>query len=147
LALNEAFVGRCGPPKALTLRVEINGEHMDTYQADGIIVSTPTGSTAYNLSAGGPVIKPDMDILTITPVCPHALHVRSAVVSADDDICVKVLPSGQSSPDGTLFMDGVDCGEIPIGGHIFIKRADLYTTIIKTQTKSFYAVLREKMNW
>jgi len=142
IALNDALVSHSGLPKALLLRVEINGEHMDTYQADGILVSTPTGSTAYNLSAGGPVIKPDVEVLAITPVCPHALHLRSAVVAPSDEITVQVLSTG-----GALFMDGVNAGEIETGGKIKIQRSKYYTTIIKTQKKGFYDILRDKMNW
>jgi NAD+ kinase len=141
LALNDAFVGRSGPPKLLTLKVEINGEHMDTYQADGVLVATPTGSTAYNLSAGGPVIKPDADILAITPVCPHALHARGAVISAADEVAVSVL-----SHDGVeLFMDGEPAAKLPQGERVIIKRSIYNTTIIKTTGSSFYGILRQKM--
>jgi NAD+ kinase len=141
-ALNDVYVSRSGASRALMLKVEINGVHMDTYQADGILVSTPTGSTAYNLSAGGPVIKPDLDVLAITPVCPHALHLRSAVVASADVITVQVLTLG-----GALFMDGMDAGNINIGGKVRIRRSDYTATIIKTQNKSFYDILRDKMNW
>jgi len=142
IALNEAFVSRSGPARTMTLRVEINGDHMDTYQADGVLVSTPTGSTAYNLSAGGPVIKPDAELLAITPVCPHALHVRSSVISASDVVTVHVL-----SALGELFMDGSDAAAITRGGFVDIRRSPYYTTIVKTRNKGFYDILREKMNW
>ena len=143
LALNDAFVSYSGAIKLLTLKVEINGEHMDTYQADGILVSTPTGSTAYNLSAGGPVIKPDMDIFAITPVCPHALHVRSAVVSANDIVTIRVL----SQVGGALHLDGINAAHIPKDGCVNIRRSPHHAKIIKTRPKGFYTTLREKMNW
>lgn len=141
-ALNDVFVSRSGPTRPIMLRVEINGEHMDTYQADGVLVSTPTGSTAYNLSAGGPVIKPDIDILAITPVCPHALHVRPAVVSSADVITVTVLSQG-----GAIYLDGIGAGGISQNGQVSIRRSEYFTTIIKTQNKGFYDILREKMTW
>jgi NAD+ kinase len=142
VALNDALVSHSGSPKALMLKVDINGEHMDTFLADGILVSTPTGSTAYSLAAGGPVIKPGAEALAITPVCPHALHARSSVVASCDVITVRVISNG-----GALFMDGINSGEIGIGGQVEIRRSNMYTTIIKTQNKGFYGILREKMSW
>lgn len=140
-ALNDAFVCYSGAMRILTIKVEINGELMDSYRADGILISTPTGSTAYNLSAGGPIIKPDMDILAVTPVCPHALHVRSAVISGSDVVTIHVLSEG----GGTLFMDGLTKFDIPQNGHVHIRRASHYATIIQTRKRGFYDVLREKL--
>lgn len=142
-ALNEALVARCGLPRPIELKVDINGEHMDTYRADGVIVSTPTGSTAYNLSAGGPVLKPDAEMLAITPVCPHALHVRSAVVSSADVVNV-TLVSGRG---GELYTDGVPSGRLLPGDTVSIKRSEHYVTVVRTNDLGFYDVLRKKLMW
>lgn len=141
LALNDAMAGREGSPKLLSFKVDINGENMDTYQADGVLVATPTGSTAYNLSAGGPIIKPDADILTITPICPHSLHVRSAVISAQDTVSVTVLSEAKAA----LFMDGEQTTALAAGDTVTIRRSDYVTNVIKTTKQGFYDILRKKM--
>ena len=80
--------------KIQDISVYVNDYLLDTYVADAVLVSTPTGSTAYNLSAAGPVLAPDMEAFVITPVCPHSLNKRSIVVSADSKICIKIISTG-----------------------------------------------------
>ena len=90
LAMNDFIIGKRGFGRIITMSVFVNDELVDTYVADGILIATPTGSTAYNMSAGGPILSPEMEALIITPICPHALNKRSIVVAAGDRIRVQV---------------------------------------------------------
>jgi len=120
--------------------IYVNDVHMDDIRADGIIVATPTGSTAYSLSAGGPILAPYGDMLAITAICPHSLSTRPWVVPAEDKI--SIMPHGAA----TLALDGEILGDIDIkAGHsLEISRAAVYATIIKTVPIHFYEVLRKK---
>ena len=124
--------------------VEHNGKFLNKYTADGIIFSTPTGSTAYNLSAGGPVLKADAQIIAITPISPHTLTSRPIVVSADDVVTVEVKPSREDTPF-TVSADGQNNFTLTGQNVVQIRRADVCTTIIKTKPQSFYDVLRHKL--
>jgi len=137
LALNEVFVG--SPTGGLVhFNVYVNGQHMDEIRAVGIIVATPTGSTAYNLSAGGPILAPYGQMMVITAVCPHSLGARPCVVSADDTIII--VPAKPA----ILMVDG-EKKEILQGGETAeITRAPVWATIIKTTSAHFYEVLRKK---
>jgi len=137
LALNEVLVS--SPTGGLVrYNVYVNGLHMDEIRAVGIIVATPTGSTAYNLSAGGPILAPYGQMIVITAVCPHSLGARPCVVSADDTI--SIVPAGPA----VLMIDG-EKKEILQGGETAeIARAPVCATIIKTTSAHFYEVLRKK---
>ena len=142
-ALNDICITRSGMINMCELKVYVNDEYMVSLRADGIIVSTPTGSTAYNLSAGGPVLKPDADIVTITPICPHTLFARSIVVSANDKISIEV---GENTRGGlSVFADGGKGFPLDKGDVINITKADKYATIIKTKDLGFYSILRTKL--
>ena len=112
--------------------------------ADGVIICTPTGSTAYNLSAGGPVLKADAQIIAITPISPHTLTSRPIVVSADDVVTVEVKPSREDTPF-TVSADGQNNFTLTGQNVVQSRRADVCTTIIKTKPQSFYDVLRHKL--
>src|SRR5699024_6341759 len=90
LALNDVCITRGFSSKILEFHIFVNAEYVDTLRADGVIICTPTGSTAYNLSAGGPILKADAEIIAITPICPHTLTSRSIIVSADDKVTIEV---------------------------------------------------------
>jgi len=139
-ALNDIVVNR-SKSKPLLYEYFINDEYIDTIRADGIIVSTPTGSTAYNLSAGGPILKPDSEMMAITAICPHSLYPRPLIVSAEDTVSVRVL----SSSNATVVMDGQDKAPLQSNLRISIKRSPLFTRIIKTKFLGFYEILRRKM--
>lgn len=141
IALNDVCVARGMPLKQIDLEIYINGSYIDTYSADGIIVCTPTGSTAYNLSAGGPILKPDSEMIAITPICPHMLHARSSVISSEDIIEIRVPEN--TAKDIIVSLDGQNI-ELK-GNKIKITRSELYTTIVKTSDLSFYDILRQKM--
>ena len=136
LALNEVFVAASG--RLQYFSVYVNGVHMDDIRANGVIVATPTGSTAYNLSAGGPILAPYGQMMVITAVCPHSLRTRPWVIPATDT--VSIVPGHT----GLLNLDGEKFAEIPAGTGIEIARAPVSATIIKTTSTHFYEILRRK---
>ena len=129
--------------KITEYKIYVNDEYLATFRADGIIVSTPTGSTAYNLSAGGPVLKPDIECMVITPICPHSLHSRSIVVSADDT--VRIEASFGSNGDIIMSMDGQTSVILNNGDIINVRKSANSINIIKTNNRSFYEILRKKL--
>ncbi len=142
LALNEVCVSNTNFSRMISLSVEVNGEYINTFRADGVIVSTPTGSTAYNLSAGGPILNTNTELMTITHICPHALYARPIVVSGNDEVRIKVI--GDYSNTQATF-DGQNGDMIKSGDTIVIKKSKYYTDIIKTTNMSFFDILRRKM--
>lgn len=150
VALNDVAIIRNGPLRVLELKVFLNGEDLVTYHADGILISTPTGSTAYNLSAGGPIVDPEAAMMILTPICPHTLNKRSIVLSADDTISISLgnPRNGEEEDEASaeIVFDGNEC--IPMGFHdcIEVKRAPINTKLLKTNRQSFVEILRKKMN-
>lgn len=145
IALNDICITRGNLYKILQFHVYVNDEYVDTLLADGVIICTPTGSTAYNLSAGGPVLKADAEIIAITPISPHTLTSRPIVVSAEDVVTVEVKPSREDTPF-TVSADGQDNYTLTGKNVVQIKKAEVCTTIIKTKPQSFYDVLRHKLS-
>lgn len=137
-ALNDVCVMRCGA-KLLSASLYINGEPVDTVRADGIVVATPTGSTAYSLSAGGPILKPDCEMIVVTAICPHMLTMRPLVVSASDVVSVRM------HNDAEINMDGENVTLVPKGGVIAIRRSSYTARVIKTKELGFYEILRRKL--
>ncbi|MDR1530890.1 MAG: NAD(+)/NADH kinase [Clostridiales bacterium] len=137
-ALNDVCVLRKGSNLVL-FEVLVNGEYINLYRADGIIIATPTGSTAYNLSAGGPILKPDAEMIVITPICPHTLYMRPLVTSSEDKVTIKC--------GGTciLAMDGRNRAALSAGDTVMVQKSKHYTNIIKTNAMNFYDVLRIKL--
>ena len=144
LALNDVCINRGLLYKILEFNVFINDEYVDTFQADGVIICTPTGSTAYNLSAGGPILKSDAQIIAITPISAHTLTSRSIVVSADDAVTVEINPREDTA--FTVSADGQEAWTLTGKRVVQVKRAKEYAAIIKTNTQSFYDVLRRKLS-
>lgn len=139
VALNDFCITRGVFSKIVSFSVTINQDHIDTFKGDGVIVATPTGSTAYNLSAGGPILKPDAQMVAITPICPHTLHARSTVVSAADVVRVELASPCLLSVDGQR---GIPLEE---GEAVVMRRAPYDAWIIKTQEHGFYDILRSKL--
>lgn len=142
-ALNEAVVSRGALSRMIELEVQNQGERVSLYQADGVIVATPTGSTAYSLSAGGPVIDPALRCLLLTPVCPHSLHSRSYIFH--EDAVLAVIP--HMTGDGQMFLTVDGEQAIPIGSddRIILSRAKAEACLIKIKSQSFYDVLNRKL--
>lgn len=142
LALNEVCVSNSNFSRMISLSVEVNDEYINTFRADGIIVSTPTGSTAYNLSAGGPILNTNTELMTITHICPHALYARPIVVSGNDVIKIRVA-GDYSNTQVTL--DGQNDDRVKSGDVVVIRKSKYQTSIIKTTNLSFFDILRRKM--
>ncbi len=143
LALNELYINKAHTTKMLEMNVEINGSKLEVFRGDGIIVTTPTGSTAYNLSAGGAILKPDGNMIGITPICPHMLHNRPVIVDGDD--CIKLKVEISEYKQAIAYIDGEIFGEIDKDKTIKITKAKEVVRLVKTQNKNFYNVLKDKM--
>lgn len=142
--INDAVISRSSLSRLISIKLNINGEDVATYRADGLIISTPLGSTAHSLSAGGPLLTPDLNAFIIVPICPHTLTNRPLVVSGDVKIVMEIL----SQLSGTGFtMDGQVFTELEMGDKIKIEKSDIEVQMIDTGTRTFYGVLREKLNW
>jgi len=146
IALNDIVVNRLGELRVICFNLYVNGELLNSYQADGMIISTPTGSTAYNLSAGGPIVEPTASMIVITPICPHALNTRSIVLSADDEIVIEITPDREGNVQSVgLSFDGECHKEIHTGDRIVICKAKDTTELLKLSDVSFLETMRRKM--
>lgn len=144
LALNDMVVTRTEPARVMRVRVAVNGEHLATYAADGVIVATPTGSTAYSLSAGGPIVHPGVEALLITPICPHTFNARSVIINPSDDVTVEVA---ERTGDVVLTVDGRIGTTFAHPSYVTIRKAAQTTVFIRLRRDSFYSMLRTKLSW
>lgn len=142
--LNDAVISRTSLSRLISIKLYINEKEVTTYSSDGLIVSTPAGSTAHSLSAGGPIVAPDIDAFIITPICPHTLTNRPLVVSGNSKIEMEQV---SDSKGVGLTIDGQIYTEIMIKDKIIVKKAKESLQLVDTQTRTFYDVLREKLNW
>lgn len=138
-ALNDIVVHRKGDMRIVEYDVYVNKKFLKTYRADGIIVCTPTGSTAYSLSAGGPIVEPGSKLFIITPICPHTLNSRSVVLSAEDEIYIETKVSGIA-----VSFDGRRTQDVPGHGGVRIVKSDRVTQIARVGDDSFLNVLHNK---
>lgn len=146
LALNDFVISKNGFCRLITMDVFVNDEWIDTYVADGLIVSTPTGSTGYNLSAGGPVLAPEVPAMIITPICPHSLNKRSLVVSSQDRIKVVIGQSKEASEDAAVVIaDGTCLKNMVTGDWIEICPAKEKVHLIRLKDMSLFGRLRQKL--
>lgn len=146
IALNDVIITRAGFSRLVELKIFVNGELLSIYNADGIIVSTPTGSTGYSLSAGGPIIFPQTDVMVITPICPHSLQARSLVVSGEDRITIEIGRRRKTQKEEAMVtFDGRSAKELETGDRIEIYKAQETTQLIRLKGRSFYQVLQNKI--
>ncbi len=147
LALNDVILSRGAEPVLCDFSLSENGDELMNYRADGMIFSTPTGSTAYSMSAGGPVIDDGLDVISVVPVCPHTLYSRPLIFSAEAVFSVKNLCRG----NGIMYLSVDSCGTIPVqqGDSVVVRRAETVTKLIrlheKNKTHGFFAVLNRKL--
>lgn len=146
LGLNDAVVSKGPVARMLGLRTFVNGKYIVTYSADGIIVSTPTGSTAYSLSAGGPVVHPDVPVFIITPICPHTMNARSLVVPDTEIISITGDPE-EDSVDLALTVDGQVAHRLAVGDVVEIGKADVRARLVQLDPLSFYHKLQQRLRW
>ena len=145
-ALNDIVISRSGFSRIICVSVYVNDILVDTYHGDGVIIATPTGSTGYNLSAGGPVAAPSSNVMMITPICPHTMSQRSVLVSSDDEITILIDKSKKTQKEEAIAtFDGRMGMELKTGDAIRIKKAEKVTKLIKINQKSFYEILRSKL--
>jgi len=143
-AMNDVVLDRGGSPRVIRVDVTIDGEYFNTYISDGIIVSTPTGSTAYSLSAWGPIVLPSLESIILNPICPHALTVRPTVIPASSKIVLKVH---FEDADALLSIDGQETIRIASGATIVIEKGDYHIHLVSLKEHTFFDLLRKKLQW
>ena len=145
IALNDVVVTKAARSRMIDLLVYVGDEFVTRVKADGLIVATPTGSTAYNLSAGGPIVQPSADALTLTPIAPHTLTNRPVVIPASSP--VRVQPHIEERDELYVTFDGQVGFQLQKGDEIRIGRAPQTLRLIRSSTRSYFEVLREKLKW
>lgn len=146
-ALNDIVITRRGSLHIANFQIYVNGQFLNSYSADGLILSTPTGSTGYNMSAGGPIVEPGARLIVVTPVCPHTLNTRSIVLAPEDEIMVKILAGKEGKEQKSeVDFDGGHAFGLETGDCIYVKRSENTTDIVKLNKVSFLEVLHKKMS-
>src|SRR5436853_6311972 len=144
LGLNEVVVHTAPPLHMLDLELEVDGVPVARFRGDGLIVSTPIGSTAHNLSAGGPVLGQELAAFVITPICPHTLTYRPIVESADRIYSIRL---GRAAEQALLAIDGQAIMEITRQEHVVVRKAPVTFQLVKVPGHTYYQTLRDKLNW
>jgi NAD+ kinase len=143
-ALNDVVLSKGAIARMGGFAVELDGEFVARFRADGVIVSTPTGSTAYSLAADGPILFPSVDAMVVTPICPHLLTIRPIVVPGDSAICVSV----EGVPHETfLTVDGQEAVELLLGDRIFCRKSSRSIHLLRLHRNGLFNVLRSKLSW
>jgi NAD+ kinase len=145
IALNDAVITKTARSRMIDLSVYVGDEFVTRVRADGLIIATPTGSTAYNLSAGGPIVQPDVDAMVITPIAPHTLTNRPIVIPGSST--VRVEPTMETRDEIVFTLDGQQTFPIHAGAQITVARAPKPLRLIRPTTRSYFEVLRTKLKW
>lgn len=145
IAANDAVVTKTARSRMIDLSVYVGNEFVTRVRADGLIIATPTGSTAYNLSAGGPIVQPSVDAMLITPVAPHTLANRPIVIPGAST--VRIEPNIEERDEVVLTLDGQSSRRIDAGDDVSVQRAPKPLRLIKPTTRSYFEVLRTKLKW
>lgn len=143
-ALNDAVVNRGELSRLIHVEVEVNGDRLASYKGDGVVLATPTGSTAYSLSAGGPVVEPSMGAIVLTPISPHTLTVRPIVLPDRSKISVRVT---QDCEDAVLTLDGQERFPLERGDEVLVTKSRHRAVIVRDADKGFFDTLRRKLHW
>ena len=143
-AINDAVVTRMALSRIIDLHVYVDGQYVDAFPSDGLIVATPTGSTAYTLSAGGPIIQPEIPLMVITPICPHILYSRSFIVSSDSRLAIRI-GDGRTA-DAMLTVDGQEGFALELNDVVEITRDPEQILFASVEQVNFYEVLRAKIH-
>jgi NAD+ kinase len=144
LALNDAVLHRGGVARMIRMAIHAHDEEVGTYSADGIILATPTGSTAYSLSAGGPIVAPAVDCIIATPISPHTLAVRPLILSAAETVTVEVL---SPTEELILTIDGQEGARLLPGDRVVVSRAPVPLRLVRLPGQTFFSTLRRKLRW
>jgi len=143
-AFNDFVIDKGRVSTMIKIRTYVDEEYLNTYRADGLIIATPTGSTAYSLSSGGPIVSPELNVLVICPICPHSLSVRPVVISADQVVRIDCT---ELSSDVSLVIDGHERIALGPAEKVEIHKAEFPLRIVRFSGDSFYRTLRTKLNW
>ena len=143
-ALNDIVLNNGPVSRVIDIDLFANGEKVVRYMADGLIIATPTGSTAYSLAVGGPVVKPTVQAMIASPISPFALTMRPMVFSSDDVLELTLVTEGR---EASLTLDGQIMVQIDTTNKVTIRKADFYTRLIVFPDNSYYEVLRRKLSW
>jgi len=144
VGLNDIVISRGALSRLISVGLFIDEEHVTDYNGDGLIISTPVGSTAHSLAAGGPILEADLKALAVTPICPHTLSNRPLVVPADRRIELAINPTDLPV---ALTIDGQVYAELKPGDRVAVRKAEQEFELIRTETRSYYKTLREKLGW
>lgn len=144
MALNDAVVTAGLPFRMIELELDVDGQHGVRYHGDGVIVATPSGSTAYNVSAGGPIVSPDVPGICVTPICPHSLSFRPVVISASSTVLVVATKVNLGT---TLFCDGQVSSKLMTGDRVLIRRGDNDVLLIDNPVAHEWRSLAQKLHW
>ncbi len=148
IALNDIVLNRSGALRTVDYEIYVNGDFLYSCPADGIIISTPTGSTGYNLSARGPIVSPSSSMIVLTPICPHSLTSSSIVLSAEDQVAVKIGPGRKNIDEAAVVtFDGAQSVSLITGDYVEITQAKETTRLVKISKKSFVETVRKKMQF
>ncbi len=142
--LNDVVINKAALARIIDIEVELNGQYVNSFRADGLIVSTPTGSTAYNLSAGGPIIYPSMNAVVITPICPFTLTNRPIVMPDNSEITLKLI---NNSEDVVLTLDGQIGYELKPQDVVRIRKSNTGFNLVQPPNRNYFDVLRNKLKW
>ncbi|NLL18644.1 MAG: NAD(+)/NADH kinase [Clostridia bacterium] len=141
-ALNDMVITKGAFSRMVRLTVSVSGQYVDTFPADGVIVSSPTGSTAYCLSAGGPIVSPELEAMILTPICPHNLYSRPMVISPTEKVSISMITQGV---EAMLTVDGQQGVFLKHGDVVTVRKAPFYTRLVRLKSRTFFAVLRDKL--
>jgi NAD+ kinase len=144
-ALNDVTIHKSGVARVVRIRLSVDGEHLGPYSSDGLVVASPTGSTAYSLSAGGPIVAPGVEAMIITPVCAHTLAVRPVVVPADATICAEPMSPG--ADDLLVSYDGQLGTTLALGDRVYVRRSPGAVLLVRLGTDGYFTLMRKKLNW
>ncbi len=142
--LNDVVINRGDLSRMNELEMAVNGEYLTTYKGDGLIVSTPTGSTAYSLSAGGPIVFPGKDLIIINPICPHTLTNRPIIFSEDSNLKITLWSKDKGA---MLTLDGQEAYKIISGDVVTVKKSKHVTMLVLSPYRSYGEILRSKLGW
>ncbi len=141
--LNDIVISRGALPRMIHFNIQIEDQHVEEYTADGLIIATPTGSTAYSLSAGGPIVSPDNDLLVATPICPHSIKSRSLIINSNSKVTVNLDPEYNAT--AFISVDGRENIVASAADSIVIEKAVYNTRLLRVTDKNFYSILKQKL--
>ena len=144
IVLNDAVINKGALARIIDLETTINGEYLSTFKSDGLIISTPTGSTAYNLSAGGPIVYPSLHTIIITPICPHTLTIRPIIIP--NDVKIRAILKSRNE-EVLLTLDGQQGFTLEFEDVVEVKKAEGRILLIKSPYRHYFELLREKLKW